>query len=199
MPQVRKPSQRRSQQRVSLILEATAEVLRTRGIAEVTTNSIAEQASIPVSSIYQYFPNKEAILVALYSDYLQSIEEVMDEFETRARLEQPWDAFFTESLKAIYRQETRDQIDRELQNGLNLLPELMEIENAHRQKFAERLAGMLRKLGSKWSTPRLKRLSLFVYEINTAAWRHRIENKVISNELLEWETAAILAVVGRCM
>ncbi|MCB1702957.1 MAG: TetR/AcrR family transcriptional regulator [Pseudomonadales bacterium] len=199
MPQVRKPSQRRSQQRVSLILEATAEVLRTRGIAEVTTNSIAEQASIPVSSIYQYFPNKEAILVALYSDYLQSIEEVMDEFETRARLEQPWDAFFTESLKAIYRQETRDQIDRELQNGLNLFPELMEIENAHRQKFAERLAGMLRKLGSKWSTPRLKRLSLFVYEINTAAWRHRIENKVISNELLEWETAAILAVVGRCM
>ena len=199
MPQVRKPSQRRSQQRVSLILEATAEVLRTRGIAEVTTNSIAEQASIPVSSIYQYFPNKEAILVALYSDYLQSIEEVMDEFETRARLEQPWDAFFFFFLKAIYRQETRDQIDRELQNGLNLFPELMEIENAHRQKFAERLAGMLRKLGSKWSTPRLKRLSLFVYEINTAAWRHRIENKVISNELLEWETAAILAVVGRCM
>jgi len=199
LSQVRKPSQRRSRQRVALILEATAEILRSRGIADVTTNSIARQAGIPVSSIYQYFPNKEAILVALYQQYLAAIEAVIEEYETPEQLAKPWDIFFTEALKAVYRQETRDQIDRELQNGLVLFPELREIEHAHRENMAARLARNLRALGSRWSTPRLHRLGLFIYELNTAAWRHRVENTVVADELLDWETAAILAVVRTCM
>lgn len=199
MPLRRKPSQRRSQERVALILESTAEILRTRGIGEVTTNSIAEQASIPVSSIYQYFPNKVEILAALYREYLAAIESVLDEFETPERLSLPWDAFFTESLKAIYRQETLENIDHELDYGLSLFPELMEIERAHRDRVTERLAQTLRKLGSRWTMPRLRRLALFLYEINAATWRYRAENRVVGNELLDWQTAAILAAVRQCM
>lgn len=199
MPLRRKPSQRRSQERVALILESTAEILRTRGIGEVTTNSIAEQASIPVSSIYQYFPNKVEILAALYREYLAAIESVLDEFETPERLSLPWDAFFTESLKAIYRQETLENIDHELDYGLSLFPELMEIERAHRDRVTERLAQTLRKLGSRWTMPRLRRLALFLYEINAATWRYRAENRVVGNELLDWQTAAILATVRQCM
>lgn len=182
-----------------MILETTAEILRTRGIGEVTTNSIARHASIPVSSIYQYFPDKVAILAALYRDYLASIEAVMDEIDIPQRLAQPWEEYWTQSIKAIYRQETRDQIDRELDLGLALFPELMEIEKAHREKMAGRLASTLRQLGSQWSRPKLERLALFIYELNTAAWRYRIQNKTVANELLDWETAAILATVGRCM
>ena len=199
MPLRRKPSQRRSQERVALILESTAEILRTRGIGEVTTNSIAEQAAIPVSSIYQYFPNKVEILAALYRDYLAAIEAVLDEFDTPERLALPWEAFFTESLKAVYRQETLEHIDHELDYGLSLFPELVEIEKAHRDKVTDRMAQTLRKLGSRWSTPRLKRLALFLYEINAATWRYRVENRVIGNELLDWQTAAMLAVVRQCM
>lgn len=199
MPQTRKPSQRRSQERVALILQATAEILRTRGIAEVTTNSIARQASIPVSSIYQYFPDKVEILAALYRGYLASIEEVLEEFNTPARLELRWVEYFTESIRAVYRQEVRDQIDRELHLGLSLFPELMEIEEAHREKMAMMLAKTLRRLGSSWSTPKLKRLALFLYEINTATWHYRAHHKTVANELLDWEIAATIAAVGRCM
>jgi AcrR family transcriptional regulator len=199
LPLRRKPSQRRSQERVALILESTAEILRTRGIGEVTTNSIAKHASIPVSSIYQYFPNKVEILAALYRDYLESIEAIMDEFDTPERLALPWREFFIESLKAVYRQETADNIDHELDYGLSLFPELVEIEDAHREKVTDRMAQTLRKLGSRWSTPRLKRLALFLYEINTATWHYRVQNKVIGSELLDWQTAAMLAAVGQCM
>ena len=79
-----------------------------------------------------------------------------------------------------------------------LFPELMEIEQAHREKMAERLAHTLRQLGSSWSTPRLKRLALFLYEISTATWRYRSQHAG-GKELLDWETAAMLATVGRCM
>ena len=57
----------------------------------------------------------------------------------------------------------------------------------------------LRKLGSRWTMPRLRRLALFLYEINAATWRYRAENRVVGNELLDWQTAAILATVRQCM
>jgi AcrR family transcriptional regulator len=199
LPHRRKPSQRRSQERVALILRSTVEILRTQGIAAVTTNSIASQAGIPVSSIYQYFPDKVAILAALYRDYLASIEQVMDEFNTPARLALPWQEYFTESIRAIYRQEIRDQIDRELDIGMALYPELMEIEQAHREKMAGRLATTLQQLGSSWSIAKLERLALFLYEINSSVWRYRAQRDTVNDELLDWQTVAMLALVGRCM
>ncbi len=199
MPQRRKPSQRRSQERVALILCATAEILQAQGIAAVTTNSIARQAGIPVSSIYQYFPNKVAILAALYRDYLAKIEEVMDAFDTPERLALPWREYFTESIEAVFTQEIRDRINRELDIGLDLFPELMEIEWAHQEKVAERLTETLRQLGSKWSIEKLRRLARFIYEINTAAWHCQAQPETVNSELLEWQTAAMLAVVERCM
>jgi AcrR family transcriptional regulator len=175
------------------------EILQTQGIVAVTTNSIASQAGIPVSSIYQYFRDKVEILAALYIDYLAEIEEVMDEFDTPERLALPWQEYFTESIKAVSLQEVRDQINRELDIGLALFPELMEIELAHRDKVTERLATTLRQLGSGWSAARLKRLALFLYEINSSVWRYRVQADTVDDELLEWKTAAMLAVVSRCM
>ena len=122
----------------------------------------------------------------------------MDEFNTPERLALPWEQYFTKSIAAVYKQETREQIDRELDLGLALFPELMAIEQAHREKMAHRLAHTLRQLGSSWSTRRLKRLGLFLYEISTATWRYRSQH-ADGDELLDWETAAMLATVGRCM
>jgi len=175
------------------------EILQTQGISAVTTNSIASHAGIPVSSIYQYFPDKVAILSALYREYLANIERVMDEFDTPERLALPWREYFTESIEAISRQEVSDYIDRELDIGLALFPELMAIERAHQEKVAERLARTLRQLGSKWSIAKLKRLGLFLYEINSYAWHYRAQPDTVDSELLEWQTAAMLAVVERCM
>jgi AcrR family transcriptional regulator len=50
---------------VDVILEATARVLSRRGYAGTNTNRIAEIAGVSVGSIYQYFPNKEALVAAL--------------------------------------------------------------------------------------------------------------------------------------
>ena len=56
------PRQRRSAKRVHQILDAAMEVLIAGGADGFTTNRVAEQAGIPVGSIYQYFPNKEALV-----------------------------------------------------------------------------------------------------------------------------------------
>jgi AcrR family transcriptional regulator len=50
---------------VAVILDAAAQVFEARGWAVATTNRIAERAGVSVGSVYEYFPNKDAIAVAL--------------------------------------------------------------------------------------------------------------------------------------
>lgn len=61
----RVPRQARSAETVSLILEASAQILEARGLAGFTTNAVAERAGVSVGTLYQYFDDKRAILVAL--------------------------------------------------------------------------------------------------------------------------------------
>lgn len=59
------PRQSRSRATVEAILEAATQVLEIAGEPGFNTNVIAERAGVGVGSIYRYFPDKQAILVAL--------------------------------------------------------------------------------------------------------------------------------------
>lgn len=61
----RLPTQARSRERVERILDAAAELVVTEGVDGLTTRSIADSAGLPVASLYQYFADKEAVLLAL--------------------------------------------------------------------------------------------------------------------------------------
>lgn len=65
------PRQRRSRQLVEDILEAAIRVLSREGAGRFTTARVAETAGVSVGSLYQYFPNKEAILFRLQTDEWQ--------------------------------------------------------------------------------------------------------------------------------
>lgn len=66
------PQQDRSRHTTEVILQAAARVFATHGYAAGTTNRIAERAGVSIGSLYQYFPNKDAILVALTRQHLES-------------------------------------------------------------------------------------------------------------------------------
>jgi AcrR family transcriptional regulator len=59
------PQQSRAQQTVATILEAAALVLETKGSDGLNTNLVAQRAGVSVGTLYQYFPNKDALIVAL--------------------------------------------------------------------------------------------------------------------------------------
>jgi AcrR family transcriptional regulator len=73
----RQPRQARSQQRVDHLLTVAAQVFGEVGYAAATTNAIAASAEISIGSLYQFFPNKEAILDALLERYLDELGQVM--------------------------------------------------------------------------------------------------------------------------
>jgi AcrR family transcriptional regulator len=64
----KQPRQARSAELVRAILEAAAQVLAAEGAQRFTTARVAERAGVSVGSLYQYFPNKAAILFRLQSD-----------------------------------------------------------------------------------------------------------------------------------
>jgi AcrR family transcriptional regulator len=65
----KQPRQRRSRETVAVILEAAARVLEQRGLEGYNTNAVAERGGISVGSVYQYFPNKDALTLALIAKF----------------------------------------------------------------------------------------------------------------------------------
>lgn len=61
----RRPESGRAKRTVERILASTAALLDEVGFDDLTTNLIAERAGVNVASVYKYFPNKYAVLVAL--------------------------------------------------------------------------------------------------------------------------------------
>lgn len=61
----RKPRQARAQATVDAILQAAAHILVEQGFEGFNTNAVAERAGVSVGSLYQYFPNKEAIIAEM--------------------------------------------------------------------------------------------------------------------------------------
>lgn len=64
-PATRRPRQNRSLYKVELIFEAALRLLEAEGLGGLTTNAIAAAAGVSIGTLYQYFPNKAAILDAL--------------------------------------------------------------------------------------------------------------------------------------
>lgn len=71
------PRQQRSTSTVECIVEAGARVLAQRGWAKFTTNEVARAAGVSIGSLYQYFPNKQAIAEAIRQRHLNQILSVL--------------------------------------------------------------------------------------------------------------------------
>ncbi|SFE04086.1 transcriptional regulator, TetR family [Pseudomonas citronellolis] len=73
----KQPRQARSTELVAAILDAAVQVLAKEGAQRFTTARVAERAGVSVGSLYQYFPNKAAILFRLQSDEWRQTSEML--------------------------------------------------------------------------------------------------------------------------
>ncbi len=100
----KKPKQKRSRLMVNNILEASIRVLKQHPYQQFTTNRVAEAAGISIGSLYQYFPNKQSILLELeiraVNEMIENVEKLLFEnkFTPEQRLYNAIEYFFiTES------------------------------------------------------------------------------------------------------
>ena len=100
----KKPKQKRSKLMVDNILEASIRVLKHHPYQQFTTNRVAEAAGISIGSLYQYFPNKQSILLELeiraVNEMIENVEKLLfdNKFQPERRLYRAIEYFFiTES------------------------------------------------------------------------------------------------------
>ncbi len=73
----KRPSQARSKATVEALVEGAARVLVEDGYAKASTNRIAKVAGVSVGSLYQYFPNKESLILAVVDRHLAQVGQVV--------------------------------------------------------------------------------------------------------------------------
>jgi AcrR family transcriptional regulator len=85
----KEPRQARSRATIAAILDAAAHILGERGWAGITTNGVAETAGVSIGSLYQYFPNKLALVEAVrrrhFDEVLAVLRAAADSAMPRAR------------------------------------------------------------------------------------------------------------------
>jgi len=73
----KQPRQARSQVTVDAVFEATIQVLLNDGPQRLTTTRVADRAGVSVGTLYQYYPNKQALLYAVLLRHLARVEETV--------------------------------------------------------------------------------------------------------------------------
>ncbi|QRZ08093.1 TetR/AcrR family transcriptional regulator; helix-turn-helix transcriptional regulator [Mycolicibacterium austroafricanum] len=97
----RKPRQRRSRETVNTLVEAAAQLFSAEGIA-ATTNRIAERAGTSIGTLYQYFPDKFALLRAVADRHVRDADRELTAVFAALRTDAPpFDATMGTVLEAV--------------------------------------------------------------------------------------------------
>ncbi|NBB11229.1 TetR family transcriptional regulator [Pseudomonas sp. SLFW] len=172
----KQPKQARSEASVSIILQAAVQVLAKEGATRFTTARVAEKAGVSIGSLYQYFPNKAAILFRLQSDEwkqttdmlsrlledsttppLQRLRNLVHAF-LRSECEEADMRVALDDAAPLYRHapEARETRQKGEQAIVRFMQEVLpDADDAHRQRVGELITATMSKVGKAFSqTPR---------------------------------------------
>ena len=130
----KKPQQQRSGETVQKIKRAMLDLIAKEGYAAASTNRIARQARVNIASLYQYFPNRQAIALALYEDASSQFAQIVHQILIET-MSQPLD----QSLRQLLGQMV-DFMSREQMALLRLVDDVPELRESARAMSLETLA-----------------------------------------------------------
>lgn len=126
--EIRTPQQERSRKRVDQILDAARQIIAEKGLAAVTITEIAQIAGVTPGSMYQYFPNKLAIIDALGTRYLEEFRQRLDaEMDRAPQTAEEMAQAFEALLETEYRIGLEDASARDVWLGMATDTSLMQI------------------------------------------------------------------------
>ena len=137
----KRPLQARSRELVEDILEAAIRVLKRQGAQRFTTVRVAEEAGVSVGSLYQYFPNKEALLYRLQRDEWSETLGVLDEILGDERA--PPFARFRRMVLTFFRSEHQEAALRVALDDAGALFRDTPEARAHLERARARIASFL--------------------------------------------------------
>jgi len=195
------PSQQRSKEKIQRILDATIRLLENPGTENLTTNHIAKEAKISVASLYQYFPNKQAVLYAIFQRWLNWVIQKFDDVENNYFMVLGWSEFFDKLIESclentLYSYRAESQLSKAMQND----KDLVELDMKHGNELVNRLVIYLKGYGSKWEENKLRKLGELFYRMlelvyNTPNTSTDEDRKMLT----EWTLKMAKTLIKECL
>jgi AcrR family transcriptional regulator len=145
----RAPQQARSRARVRRLLESADHIVATEGFAALTIRRLADDADVRIGTIYQFFPDKDALVDALARRYIAMFDAMIEELVAQAEREQ-WDdvvGTLVDAAIALYRSHPGYVA---IWTGRHLSPALQRADDANNAAIA---AGLRRILVAQFDLP----------------------------------------------
>jgi len=150
-PLRRIPTQARSKAKYDAIIATAKELIGERGNDAVSMREIAKQAEVPISSIYQYFPDKNAILEAIMQDHFDLIRTFIKGFVDSCHSQQDLKNGIEAGIDLFYSSFKKDPALASLWAGLQANSELKALDAEDSHINAEIITHRIMAMSSKHS------------------------------------------------
>lgn len=197
----KQPSQLRSRAKVEEILNATRNILINDGLEKLTTNLVAKRANMSVGSLYQYFPNKFAIISELFNLWLMEARQNLQQLSqlpkqhpnsSNAELIQvALDDFYSE----VSYNEEQLKLEQELVKASDLYSELAELDSQQAQVIATILADLFIQLGATIPKTELLDLGLYLYTTHNCVEQLVSRNLKNYPRIIKWHKQSLHNVI----
>jgi AcrR family transcriptional regulator len=182
------PIQARSAQLVADILEAAVRVLEREGAQRFTTIRVAEAAGVSVGSLYQYFPNKQAILHRLQLDEWEKTGHTVDGILSDESLLPA--RRLSELFRAFFRSECEEAPLR-LALDVAALSYYDAPESRARRRSSQRIVSRFIKAAAPNASPRQRRFAAqLLFVTMTSVGKQVSEFRPTTTERDRWADAA---------
>ncbi|RUV43291.1 MAG: TetR/AcrR family transcriptional regulator [Mesorhizobium sp.] len=167
----RAPTQQRSRERVERMLAAAAALIAEQGSDAMRMGEVAERAGVSIGSLYQFFPDKRAIVWALAERYTAESQACIS-----AALKDVSDAeglkrAFSELVDIYYGMFLAEPVMRDIWSSTQADKALRELELADSRANARFLVAVLKRLRPGADTVAMETAALLVWQMGEAVMR----------------------------
>lgn len=194
----RSPSQQRSRERVERMLAAASALIAEQGSDAMRMGEVAERAGVSIGSLYQFFPDKRAIVWALAERYTAESQACIS-----AALKDVGDAeglksAFSVLVDIYYQMFLAEPVIRDVWSGTQADKALRELELADSRANAEFLVEVLKRLRPDADPVELETTAFLMWQMGEAAVRLAISvDREEGDRLVEaYKRMALRELVG---
>ncbi|HEV2506362.1 MAG TPA: TetR/AcrR family transcriptional regulator [Mesorhizobium sp.] len=167
----REPTQKRSRERVERMLAVASALIAEKGSDALRMGEVAEKAGVSIGSLYQFFPDKSAIIRALADRYQKESETCISEALAEVKDRKGLEKAFSELVDIYYGIFLAEPVMRDIWSGTQADKALRELELAHSRANAGMLLAVLRRLRPDEDPAALETSAFLIWQLGEATMR----------------------------
>ena len=192
------PVQKRSRERVERMLAAATELIAEQGSDALRMSEVAERAEVSIGSLYQFFPDKTALIGTLVERCNEQSRRCIEGGLASVRDEEDFRRAFAELIDVYYGIFVAEPAMRDIWSGAQADKALRDLQLAESRKNAALVADVLKRLRPKASPVALENSTLLVMHLGEEAMRLAVSvAREEGDALVEAYKRMALAELGR--